>query len=155
MVSLLLEATNYVTTFNTDMIISLGLTMLTILLISRKPQDWKYIALPVTIMWHVVGIVPNFMQYLTTGFFWTFNVFKIEMLTAPLEMIKNAGEGINNAIKGKKETKQIKERTDKEYYSRLAEREARKKYYEDKNKREEEAVGLRIIRWTKTYTQWT
>lgn len=55
--------------FNVTWLISIALTGLTLLLISRDPEDWKKLALPVMTGWHIVGIAPFIVVYLATGIF--------------------------------------------------------------------------------------
>ena len=119
MVTMLEQAIGYVTFFDTNMLLALGLLFLTALLISKKPQDWKYLALPITIMWHVVGITPNFMQYLGTGLFWAFSVFRVDDISAPLRTIADAVGRLGTS----KEMKQAKKASD------LAEKRAEESFF--------------------------
>jgi len=86
--------------FDVSWIISIIFVFLTLLLITRDINKWKIMALPVTIMWHIVGLEPSFIFYMITAIVFVVEAFSIEIVGNVLEAVSN----IKNTITGSKKS---------------------------------------------------
>jgi len=62
--------------FNVTWLISLAITFLSLLILTRDANKWKILAFPVMLMWHIAGVPPNFLIYLVSAI-----VFAIEAMS--------------------------------------------------------------------------
>jgi len=61
---------------NISWLLSIVFVILTMVLITRDVSKWKTLAFPVTVMWHIAGITPNYLLYMITGI-----VFAVDVLS--------------------------------------------------------------------------
>lgn len=66
--------------FNIGWIISLAITAISLVLITRNSQKWRILAFPVMLGWHVAGIAPNFIIYLASALMFAIEGISIQTL---------------------------------------------------------------------------
>lgn len=76
------------TIFGLEWILSLILTLLTLLILTREYNKWRELALPVMIIWHIVGITPNLLMYLGAGIIYVIDKVSIQTLGSVISAIK-------------------------------------------------------------------
>lgn len=76
------------TVFGLNWIIALLLTLITLLLISKEPNDWKTIALPVTTLYHAMGITPSFLQYLLASIIFAIEIFSLQTIGNTIDVFR-------------------------------------------------------------------
>lgn len=87
---------------NINWIVSIIFVIFTLLIITRDVNKWKTLALPVTILWHIIGIKPSFILYAITGIIFIVNILSIELIGNILEVINKKNNNLLNKIRGKK-----------------------------------------------------
>lgn len=117
---------------NIEWAISIFIVLLTMLLLTTDYNKWKILALPVTIIWHIVGITPNFLWYLFVSI-----LFIIEALS--LQTVGNLLNAVN--IKGRTEIDRAKNQIGREL-ARRQKRSLAKISTEELAKKLEEAKKL-------------
>ena len=66
--------------FGFEWALSVIITIIVLLLISRNPQDWKQLALPVITLFGVMGFIVSPLVYVVAGFLFVFGMFNTREL---------------------------------------------------------------------------
>ena len=82
-IQLLSDVFNNSSYFNIDGLIIVLLAVLSMALISRSFDQWKVLALPVTVMWDAAGITPHFLWYALTMIMFVPQVISTEQISQP------------------------------------------------------------------------
>ena len=69
-----------VTVFNIEWIFSLFAILIILIIISRDSNDWKILALPVTIITHIFGLTPSFIWYIIVTIVFSVELFSTRMV---------------------------------------------------------------------------
>lgn len=73
--SMVTEAFVDTTVFSIEWLIALAVLVISMLLITRNPKYWTFLAFPLTIGWHIVGLTPSLLQYIFTAIIFGFELF--------------------------------------------------------------------------------
>lgn len=92
--------------FNVSWILSIVITFLVMVMITRDTNEWKKLAFPVMLLLHIMGLAPNFIIYLISAI-----IFVVEMLSfeAAGTLLQIAGIKAKQAV-GPTKTQKIKSR---------------------------------------------
>lgn len=80
------------TVFGISWLIHLILTALTLAYLSKDPNDWKELSLPVVTLWHIVGIVPSFLIYILSALVFGIEMFSQAKVTALFSTVRKSLE---------------------------------------------------------------
>lgn len=75
-----------ITIFNIEWIISLVVIFIILILISRDANDWKILALPVTIVTHIMGLTPSFIWYIIATIMFAVELFSTRIIGGLLQV---------------------------------------------------------------------
>lgn len=78
------------TVFGISWIIAAVVTFLAMLFISKDPNDWKELALPVTVLIYIMGITPSFLQFIAAAIMFSIEVFSIQRIGRVIETVGSA-----------------------------------------------------------------
>lgn len=125
--------------FDSSWIISILLTVLTMLLLTRDTREWKQLAFPIMVGWHVAGVTPSILIYIGTAILFVVDVLSLEMLTGMVLEVRRQFKGTGTLFT--KTTEDIQSETMK----RISEAKrkgatAQHKYYNDLNKKKKEEL---------------
>jgi hypothetical protein len=67
------------TVFNVEWLFSIIFVVMTLAIITRDVEKWRILALPVTIMWHIVGIKPSMILYIFVGILFVLEAFSMQV----------------------------------------------------------------------------
>lgn len=79
--------------------ISLVLVCLTMLLITRDTQEWKHLALPVTLIYHIMGITPSIIWYMICSIMFAVNTLSIKQISTIITATQTITRGIATETK--------------------------------------------------------
>lgn len=92
--------------FNIEWLMSLVLTGLTLLILTRDTQKWAQWAFPVMVMWHIAGISPFIVIYIASAIAFGISTLSLQTISALLNTTTEQGKRLQQAIKrGKSKNK--------------------------------------------------
>lgn len=93
------------TVFNIEWVLNIIATVVTTILITRDKNAWAILLLPVTIMWHIIGLTPSFIWYIITSLLLIVKIFSTDIIGNMTSTAKSLWKGTGTA-KRKTEQKQ-------------------------------------------------
>lgn len=106
--TMLTSALNDTLFFNVSWIISLVFVFFTMLLITRDFQKWKLLALPVTIMWHIVGIRPSILFYIGASIIFAVEAFSLQTLGEVIGTISRTASSLVSTEGAKRKAEKMR-----------------------------------------------
>lgn len=73
------------TILNIGWVMSLFLTLITLLIITRDTQKWQFLALPVTVMWHIAGVPPFIGIYMLEAIAFSITVLSTQTISGLID----------------------------------------------------------------------
>ena len=111
--------------FNIGWLISVLLTFFTLMALSRNPKDWKTLAFPVMVAWHIIGIPPFFLLYIAMAMMYAIEALSLQTIGTLLttvvrdtEITKALGERAGR-VTGREELRRRRETEDQIKRQRL------------------------------------
>lgn len=81
--------------FGADWLLALIIIGLSMLLVTRDLNDWKTLALPMSLMWMLAGLHVNLLIIITTSIFFAIDVLSTKTLGTVLSSVTAAAKGLN------------------------------------------------------------
>lgn len=69
------------TTFNITWFVSILATWLSLATITKDKDQWKELAFPVMVGWHIAGLPPFILAYIAAGILWALKAVSIDTIT--------------------------------------------------------------------------
>lgn len=66
--------------FNIDWLLSAVITFLSLLWLSKDPNEWKTLAFPVMVGWHIAGLSPFFLLYIATAMMYAIESLSLQTI---------------------------------------------------------------------------
>lgn len=106
------------TIFDLTWIVSLILTFLTLIIITRNKSEWKKLAFPVLIGWHVCGIKPHILLYIITSIMFVIEHLSLTGLSTILKLTKHKLQDTERLVT-QNEARKILRKTKKQEVSKF------------------------------------
>lgn len=121
--------------FNTSWIISLIVTSITLMILTRDPEKWKEMWFPVTVLWHIAGITPFILVYVISAVLFVIEGLSIQTIGELVDVKHSEPKGYGKSIInfGKNAIKKIKINNSK-MNSMLSEEEINNMFKKNKSK---------------------
>lgn len=87
---------------NTPWLVHSILTLLTLIILTRDVNKWKQLALPITMLWHIIGIQPSYLMYLGAGIVFIIDNLSINIIGKTIRTITRKKKQESNEMTKKK-----------------------------------------------------